>query len=301
MNLTQLRAFVAVVEQHSFSGAARALGLSQPAVTMQVQSLEAETGATLLDRRYRKIAPTEAGAVLLPYALHVLAELESARFELERLSDRVTGRLDIAASTTPGDYIIPSLLGGFLDANPEVGVSLRVMDSAAVVEAVVAGEAHVGMTGAEVEAGGRVVFEECGRDQLVLVCAPDDPLLRREESLAPSDLVEESFVMRREGSGTRQVTEDALRSAGVDPAELRVVAELGTSEAIVRAVEGGLGIGIVSRWAAEKALALRTVAEVDVRGFPIERPFYLVSPQGPSTRAAEAFADHLRAALGATR
>ncbi len=296
MNLTQLRAFVAVVEHKSFSAAARALGLSQPAVTMQVQSLESETGATLLDRRYRQVVPTEAGAALLPHARRVLAEIEKARYELDRMTDRVTGRLDIAASTTPGDYVLPALLGRFLDAHPEVGISLRVMDSAEVVQAVAAGDAHLGMTGAELDSGGKDVFESVGADELLVVCRPDHPLASRER-LAVSELVEEAFVMRRQGSGTRVVTEDALRAGGIDPADLRVVAELGTSEAIVRAVEGGLGIGVVSRWVADKALALGTVAQIDVRGFPVQRPFFLVTPKTSLSRAAEAFLEHVRREL----
>lgn len=296
MNLTQLRAFVAVVEHQSFSGAARALGLSQPAVTMQVQALESETGATLVDRRYRKIAPTEAGRVLLPYAERVLREIEDARHDLDHLADRVTGRLDIAAGTTPGDYVIPGLLGGFIAAYPEVGVSLRVMDSSAVVEAVASGAAHIGVTGALLEAGGKVTTEQLGHDELVLIASPDSPLPGA-DPLEAVDLAEEAFVMRRAGSGTRIVTEEALRAAGIDPADLRVVAELGTAEAIVRAVEGGLGVGVVSRWAAGKALQLGTVAEVAVVGFPVERPFYAVMPKGPHTRAADAFLEHLRGAV----
>lgn len=296
MNLTQLRAFVSVVEHQSFSGAAKALGLSQPAVTMQVQSLESETGVTLLDRRYRRAEPTEAGRALLPFAERILTEIETARFQLEHLSDRVTGRLEIAASTTPGDYVIPSFLGSFLAANPEVGVSLRVFDSATVVEAVGSGEVNVGMTGARVEDGPRVKFEAMGADELVMICLPTGPLASR-KGLVTSDIVDESFIMRREGSGTRLVTEDALRAGGVDPSDLRVMAELGTSEAIVRAVEGGLGIGVVSRWAADKALRLGTVAEVGIAGFPIERPFFAVLPRASMTRAAEAFVEHLRSSL----
>ena len=180
MNLTQLRAFVAVVEHQSFSGAARALGLSQPAVTMQLQSLESEAGATLLDRRYRRIAPTEAGAALLPHAQRILAELQDARYELDHLGERVTGRLDVTASTTPGDYVLPALLGVFLDKHPEVGISLSVVDTARVVEAVASGEAHLGMTGAEVEAGGKVTFERLGTDELLVVCPPASPLGRTE-------------------------------------------------------------------------------------------------------------------------
>jgi DNA-binding transcriptional LysR family regulator len=295
MNLTQLRAFVAVVDQRSFSGAARALGLSQPAVTMQVQSLEADVGATLLDRRYRDVELTEAGRTLLPFARGVLGDLASAQEALDGLSDRVTGRLEIAASTTPGDYVIPALLGAFIAAYPEVGVAVRVQDSAAVAEAVASGEAHFGMTGARVPGVKRVDWEQAGADELVLVCPPGHTLATGTPTLA--QLTGSSFIMRREGSGTRAVTEEALAAAGVDPADLRVACEFGTSEAIVRGVEGGLGVGVVSRWAAEKALRLATIAEVTMAGFPRSRPFYTLLPAAGASRAAIAFRDHVRGAL----
>ena len=148
MNINQLRAFIAVVDHGSFSEAARAMGLSQPAVTMQIQGLESDLGATLLERRYRKVELTEAGRALLPFARRVMAELDEARTEIERLSDTVGGHLELAVSTTPGQYILPRLLGSFLRAYPEVSVSLRVYDSADVVARVESGEAHLGMTGA---------------------------------------------------------------------------------------------------------------------------------------------------------
>lgn len=296
MNLTQLRAFVTVVEHASFSEAARSLGLSQPAVTMQVQSLEAEAGATLLDRRYRRVELTDAGRVLLPHAQHVLEELETARLQMEQLSDRVTGRLTIAASTTPGDYVIPGLLGAFLAENPEVGVTLRVYDTAEVIEAVAEGDAQLGMVGAEVE-GTRITFEQMGSDHLVMVCPPDSTLATRSK-LMTSDLVEETFLMREQGSGTRMVTEDAFRAGGVDPSDLRVLAEFGTSEAIVSAVEGGMGVGVVSEWVATKALKLGTVAQVTVGGsFPIERHFFAVTARGTISRAADAFLEYMRERL----
>ena len=111
------------------------------------------------------------------------------------------------------------------------------------------------------------------------------------------DLIEEPFIMREPGSGTRQVTERVLRGEGIDPGDLLVVTELGTSEAIVRAVEGALGLGVVSRWVADKALRLKTVAEVPVAGFPVTRPFYAVLPRGSMTRAADAFLEHLRSSV----
>jgi DNA-binding transcriptional LysR family regulator len=295
VNVTQLRTFVAVVDHHSFSEAARLLGVSQPAVTMQIQALEADMGATLLDRGYRKVEVTEAGRALLPHARKILAEIEAAHTSLEALSDTVTGRLTIAASTTPGQYVLPRLLGSFLAEYPEVGVTLRVHDTTEVVEHVEGGTADLGMTGAEVH-GARVHYEQLGSDDLVLICPAGHPMASREK-LAFGDLTGEPFIVRESGSGTRMAAEDMIRRSGVDPAELEVVMELGTNEAIVSAVEGGMGLGIVSEQVARKAIDLGTVAEIAGAGFPVARELFLVLPRRTLTRASEALANHLREAL----
>jgi DNA-binding transcriptional LysR family regulator len=295
VNISQLKTFLAVADRGSFSEAARALGISQPAVTMQVQALESDIGAVLFDRKYRHVEVTEPGRTLMPHARRVLEEIERAHTEIEQLGNQLTGRLTLAASTTPGQYVLPRLLGAFLHANPEVAAGIVIADTARVVELVEAGEAQLGMVGARVR-GARATFEEAGEDELVLIAPPDSPLIDRDVLLL-QDLFEEPFVMRESGSGTRLVTESTLRAEGVDPGDLRVVTELGTSEAIVRAIEGGLGLGIVSRWVADKALKLKTVAELMVGGFPVKRPLYLVLPRATLTRAADAFAEHLRTQL----
>jgi len=295
MNINQVRAFVAVVDHGSFSEAARATGLSQPAVTMQIQGLESDLGATLLERRYRKVELTEAGRALLPFARRIMAELDEARTEIDRLSDSVGGHLELAVSTTPGQYILPRILGSFLRVYPDVSVSLRVYDSADVVARVEAGEAHLGMTGARIS-GAKVEYEEMGTDQLLMICPPDSPLAGRPNVLL-AEVAEQPFIVRESGSGTRMVFEQTLRDDGIDPLELNVVMELGTSEAIVNAVEGGMGVGVVSHWMADKALALGTVAQVVAPGFPVSRPFYAVFPRGVRSRAADALADHLRREL----
>ena len=297
MNINQLRAFVAVVQQGSFSAAARATGISQPGVTAQIQSLEADLGAALLERRYRKVEVTEAGQALLPVAMRVLDELDEARAAVGLLSDTVGGHLEVAASTTPGQYLLPRSLGSFLRACPSVSVSLRIRDTTEVVRLVESGEAHVAMTGARVS-GARVDWVESRSDRLCVIAPPDSPLTS-EGMIALSALAEQAFVVREQGSGTRMVFENALRTAGVDPGDLHVIMELGTGEAIVNAVEGGMGIGVVSRLAAEKAIALGTVASLDAEAFPLERPFYVVTPHGARSRAADALVSHLAKTLSA--
>lgn len=295
MNVQQLRTFLTVVEEGSFSAAGRALDISQPAVSMQIQALESEVGATLLERRYRRVDLTEAGRALVPYARQVLETLDAARDEIAGLSATVTGRLVIAASTTPGVYVIPRLLGAFLTRYPQVSVTVVVHDTREVIDTVESGDAHIGVTGARTRATG-VIFEELGRDELVLVCHPHSPLAGR--SRVPlAELSDQPWVMREPGSGTRQVAERIIAEHGLDPQELRVIVELGTGEAIVAAVEGGLGVSILSRHVAAKALALGTVREVDAIGLPALRPFYAVLPKAAPTRAASAFLEHLRQAL----
>jgi DNA-binding transcriptional LysR family regulator len=296
VNISQLRTFVAVIESGTFSEAARVLGISQPAVTMQMQALEAELGATLLDRRYRRVDLTEAGRLLLPRAQQILAELDETREAIEGLSGTVTGHLVLAASTTPGVYVLPRLLGSFVAAYPEVGVTLNVHDTAEVVSAVEAGEAQLGVTGGTVR-GARATFEEIGVDELVVIASPDSPLASR-RSVKLTELADQTWVMRESGSATRQSGEKMLREAGLNPDDLRVAIELGTGESIVSAVEGGLGIAIVSEYVAEKAVALGTVKVVPAEGTPAIRPLFVVHPRGMLSRAAEAFLEHLRQHMG---
>ena len=291
MNVAQLRTFVAVVEKGSFSEAARALEISQPAVTMQVQALEAALATTLLDRRYRRVDLTESGRALLPHAKRILEQLDEAREEISSLSGSVSGQLTISASTTPGDYIVPRLLGGFAAEYPEVSVSIDVHDTSEVIDAIEAGRAQLGVTGAVVK-GARVNSEQFGTDDLILICPPDSPLATRKR-VALSSLSEEPWVQREQGSGTRQVAESLLASSGLDPQELKVVVELGSGEAIVSAIEGGLGVAIVSRHVAAKAIRLGSVAQVDCVELPMSRPLYVVLPKRTPTRAAEAFREYL--------
>ncbi len=207
VNISQLRAFVTVVDRGSFSEAARDLGVSQPAVTMQVQSLESALGVLLLDRRYRRVDLTEAGHAVLPHARRVLDQLEQARIDLEQLSGTITGRLTIAASTTPGVYLVPRLLGAFTDAYPEVAVSVVVTDTAQVVDAVESGSAQIGITGATVRAA-RVAFEKLGHDELLLIASRKP--LSRGARIPLSELCEERGAARV-GLGHSADLRDAAR------------------------------------------------------------------------------------------
>jgi DNA-binding transcriptional LysR family regulator len=182
-----------------------------------------------------------------------------------------------------------------LQANPEVQVEILVHDSAEAVEAVEAGRADIGIVGVR-ESEAKVLFSELGCDEICLICHPTHEFATG-PATSIEQLAEADWIVREPGSGTGQVVSRALAGNGLDPDELRVLVELGSGEAVVSAVEGGLGVAAVSRMAADKALRLGTVVKVEVEGLRIERPFFAVLPKGTPTHAAQAFLEHLRSSV----
>lgn len=294
INLNQLRAFVTVVDKKSFSMSAKTLGISQPAITLQIQSLEGQFGAALIDRRYKDVSLTEAGKILYPVATAVLAKLDGASTEIERLSETVSGSLVIGGSTTPGQYLLPKLVGGFRAQFPDVKVRLEIGDTDAVLEMLESGLVNAAIIGAPTK-GRKFTTTKCASDELILIVPPGHRLAKaRNRSLG--DLGGEELIFRERGSGTRRMIEAHLHANGISAEDLHIAMELGTSEAVVNAVEQGLGVSIVSRWAADKALQLGTVVEAKLEGLPIKRDFYLAVGKRPQTRATEAFLEYLAGA-----
>lgn len=291
MNIQQLKTFMAVVEAGSFSKAARNLGVSQPAVTMQIQNLEADVGHPLLDRRYRRIELTEPGRKFLPYARDLITGAENARAEMNALSGEITGSLHLALSSTPGDYIVPRLLGGFLKLYPKVKVQISVGSTAEATEMLEDRKADIGMVGA-IQKNSAVTYHECGHDELILITPSGHPFTQK-KTVKLAALSTEPWIARGQGSGTQKSVSQVLLRSKTPIAEPTPIVELSTGEAVVSAVEGGLGVAIVSRYVAEKSLALGTIAEIKTTDLPHRRPFYLAVPKRTLTRAASAFYDYL--------
>ena len=291
MNNTLLKTYLAVLSCGSFSSAATFLGISQPAVTMQIHNLEEELGYNLLDRRYRRITLTEAGQLLKDYAERALDEEQNILTDLAALSEEVSGTLTIACSTTPGNYLVPGLLGEFLRQYPLVKPRLIISSSQEVARTIDACEADLGITGAQVK-GYRIDYTLCGHDELVPI-APPTSRIETLSDLPLSDLRSWPWILRNTESGTQMAIRELMTDQKVSPDDLHCLLELDSPEAIIGAVEGGLGVAIVSRSAAEKALWLGTVVELPVSSRPWKRGLYLARPRMTPTRAAEAFATYL--------
>ena len=296
MDTRQLAAFCAVVERRSFSQAAEQLGVTQPAVSLQIRSLEKRLGVQLLDRSGRRVEPTEAGQRLYRSAQRLLALEEQLLVELgDEAEGDLAGRLEIGASTGPGGTVLPVVLCEFQRRHPGVHVALSVSDTQRVIEQVARRELELGVVGAQRRHRG-VVFEPFFRDEVVLAVPRGHRFANRSVTLA--ELTGEPLVLMQEGAGVRQVIDEELRAAGVRLRDLDVPLELGLQESARSAVVGGFGVTFISRSAIEADLAAGTVATARVEGLEPSREISLVRSSGRAeTRVAQAFVSFARARL----
>ncbi len=296
MDTKQLAALVAVVDRSSFSQAAEQLGVTQPAVSLAIRSLEKRLGCQLIDRSGRVVEPTEAGQVAYRHAQRILGAERDLMRSLEDEGDVLAGQLVVGASTGPGERILPALLGAFHRENPDVTVSLRVDDTETIVDRVLDRQLEVGIVGAE-RAHRSLVFEPFLRDEVVLVVPAGHDLAGRQ--LTADELAAAPLVVQQEGAGVRTVVERELRALGVRARDLNVVAELGLQESAKSAVEAGLGITFLSRLAVEHELAEGRLATATVKGLEANRLFYAVrSAARPPGRLVATFLDFARQTLG---
>jgi DNA-binding transcriptional LysR family regulator len=297
MDTRQLAAFCAVVERRSFSQAAERLGVTQPAVSLQVRALEKRLGLQLLDRSGRRVEPTEAGLRLYRGAQRLLSLEEQLLDEVagEGEAGELRGELQIGASTGPAAIVVPLLLCEFQRRHPSVKVSLTVSDTHSVVERVAARELELGIVGAA-RRHRSVRFEPFFDDEVILACPPGHAFAGRTVTL--DELRGETLILMQEGAGVRQIVEDELRALGVRLRDLDVRLELGLQESVRSAVQAGYGLTFISRSAVEPELAAGTLAAAKVEGLDAKREISLVRAAGRTpTRAADAFVEFAREAL----
>jgi LysR family transcriptional regulator, low CO2-responsive transcriptional regulator len=287
LDISLLETFTLVADLGSFSSAARRLGITQPAVSLQIKSLEKELAAPLIDRSHGKVVLTPAGRTAYAHAKKILTDRELMISDIPRATGRVAGQLLLGASTIPGEYLLPPVLSEFRKMYPEVTISLEIRDSAGVLQKLRCEEIELGFTGAR--PGGDVAHRRFGEDRLVLITPPHHPLsTKRKVSL--ETLAGERYVNRGAGSGTRSKVESVMVKHGVDPDSLDVVAEMGSTQAVISAVQAGMGVSVVSRKAAEYPAKAGLIAMKKLPGTDLSRGFFVAySKEHPLSVAADAF------------
>ena len=271
VTLRQLRTFKTVADLNSFSLAAQRLKLSQPSVSYQVKELEETLGLPLLDRLGKRVQLTEAGTLLYGYARRMLDVLDEATVAIEEIRGIKRGSLRVGASTTVGIYLLPAALGAFKKLHPGLVISLEIGTRTRVQEQVLRNELDLAVVGPASKDPELAIIPFLS-DELVVVAPAGHPLASS-RSLGLKELADQPFIMREVASGSRLSFEKAARKAG---ARLKVAMELGSNGAIKHAVESGLGLAVISRYACALEFSSGRLVELDVRGFPIRRDWHIV-------------------------
>ncbi|MYL81694.1 LysR family transcriptional regulator [Desulfovibrio aerotolerans] len=275
MDVRRLHAFAKVYELRSFSRAGDELRLSQPTISAHISALEDELDTQLFDRLGRTVLPTQAGDVLFRYCTTIFTQLDHAKADILALSKRVAGELVIGGSTIPAQYIIPKLVARYAAAYPEVRIDLTGGDSSEISQNVADGTVHVGIIGAPASFPELVSIPYLD-DALVLVAPVQRGQTRLDTAGWQEQLVGLPWIMREQGSGTRQTLDAAMARAGIDLRSIAPVLVVHSSLAVLECVEAGLGVAAVSALAARAYLERGTVAALDVPGLDMRRSFYVV-------------------------
>ncbi len=273
--LPHLETFVEAAERSSFTAAARALGLTQAAVSQRIHVLERELDVPLFHRVGGRVELTDAGRRLHDYARRILDLHHEARREVTGKEVPVAGELAIAASSVPGEHLLPALLATFGARHPHVRVQAAISDSAAVIGLVESGDVSVGLVGRKTD-GAALEFRHLANDRMVVVTPPGHALAKKKRVTLPQ-LAAHPLVLREAGSGLRHCFEKALERAGRSLSELRVVLELGSNEAIKEAVLRGVGVAILSTLAVRKEVAVGRLLALELEGMGCDREMFVVT------------------------
>lgn len=283
-NFHQLYIFHNVARLGSFSKAAEELSISQPSVSIQVRELEKSMGSALLHRMRRGLQLTDTGQEVFSYTQRIFSLAEEMQGAVQDIQGLRSGRLTIGSSTTPGEYILPWAIGQFQRQYPGVEVSLSIANTQAIVERIHNRELDLGMAGAPVSLEGLASFPYVF-DDIVIIAAPTHPLATKRR-LTLKDLEGQGLVLREPGSATRGAAEGCLKEHGIN---IRVVMELGSNEAVKRAVAAGLGLGMISKFGVAPDTTAGFLKVLAVKGWRCRRPltvFYRDDKHLPSAQRA---------------
>jgi DNA-binding transcriptional LysR family regulator len=289
----KLRVFCAVAETKSFSKASELIHLTQPAVSLQIQAMEELYETRLFDRSGNTINLTPAGEVLYRRAKEILSLYAEAQRSISEITGAIKGSLSIGASSTIGNYLLPIIISAFKKKVPQVNISLVVSNTKTITEKLNAGEIDIALVEGDVSKQ-RFSVETLIADELVVIMSPVHSWAER-RNIPAIELTKEPMIMREEGSGTRQVILKYLEEHGIKQDHLKIALVMGSTEAIKGAVEEGVGVSIVSGWAARKALKHGLLKATTFKDLKFHRNFSIISPKrNYSTHTAKEFLNFLR-------
>jgi DNA-binding transcriptional LysR family regulator len=287
MEVRDLQVFISVAKHLNYTRAGEEVHLSQPSVSVRIRQLETELGVKLFEQLGKKVALTEAGQLLLPYAHRVITAVDDARHAIEDLQGLQRGSLRIGASTTPGMYIIPKTIARFKERHPQIDVHLGIRDTREIEAGVVRNEFDFGFVGGHL-AGDEIDVLPWLTDELVLIVSPGHRLAGK-KTVKWDEVAKEHFVGRELGSATRAAVANHLGNSG---SRLQTIMEMENPESLKKAVQSGLGIAFISKFAIESEIKAKTLVTLRIPKLTINRELKIVYRKDKHlSRAARTFID----------
>lgn len=289
----KLKVFCAVAETGSFSKASKLVNLTQPAVSLQIQALEELYEAALFERTGKIITLTSAGKLLYKYAQDILNLYSTVEKEINNLTGLSKGNLQVGASSTIGNYLLPTVIIAFRKKYPKIDVNLLVSNTKGIVEMLNSGNVDIGLVEGDVSRQS-LEIEKLLDDELVLIMSPDHPWVKR-KNISISELITQPVIMREDGSGTRQMIEKHLINNKISLSDLKISLVLGSTEAIKTAVEHGMGVSILSNWTVKKEAQFGTIKTNSFKDLQLTRSFSIIfHKRGSLSSTAKEFLEFLR-------
>ncbi|HAK89508.1 MAG: hypothetical protein A2077_07750 [Nitrospirae bacterium GWC2_46_6] len=290
----KLKVFCTVAETKSFSKTSEIIHLTQPAVSLQIQALEEIYETKLFDRSSSFINLTPAGEILYRYAKEILALYAETEKEIGKITGLIKGSITIGASTTIGNYVLPSVISDFKKTHPKIKVNALIGNTKRVVDFLNSGIIDLGLVEGET-AKHKIKTESIIQDELVFIVPPFHPWAKK-KVVSILEITKEPFILREEGSGTRQMIEKYLLSHGINTADMSIALVLGSTESIKQAVENGVGVSIVSKWAARKEVKYGSLKLITPKEEKIYRNFSLIMQKtAVLSHAVDEFLSYLKA------
>ncbi len=273
MDIHQLKIFVSVFKNKSFSKASGELYLTQPTISDHIKSLEEELNCKLFDRLGRTIVPTKEAEVLYSHALDIIEKAKSIKDSIGQLKKEISGELVIGASTIPGTYLLPFMLADFQKMYPSVSFQIIISDSKGIIEKISKHELLLGIVGSKIF-NSQIDYIPFLEDELIVVSSHT---LTNEDQLTLKKLIKLPMLLREEGSGTRKETEKIFHEKGISINDINVTGIFGSTDAIKQAVKAGLGISILSRLSVRDELKYGIFKEIKLTDTKMRRKFYIVT------------------------
>lgn len=279
-----LQVFIQVAEKQNFSRVAEDLHMTQPAVSQYIRILETKMGTKLLDRTSKQVHLNKAGEIVYHYSKNILSLYDQMQYLIDDLSNHASGPLKIGSSYSFGEYVLPKLIAKMLDSHPKIDPSVTICNTKDIVRLVKNHQLDIGIIEGSFK-NTYLIQETFSEDSMVIVASPNHKLAQS-NMILKKDLSQATWVIRENGSGTREFTEKAFDLLNISPSHHLYFS---STQAIKESVESGIGISLLSRWTIQKELKIGSLVEINLPELPIKRTFSFIRSSPFQTKALEIF------------